>query len=445
MIGPQKLIAAPPVSAPPKWSAKLPLSIGFIGVVLLVAGFGTWSVTTTISGAIIAPGQIVVEQSRQIVQHPDGGVVGEIFAKEGDIVAAGDVLLRLDDTALKSELAVIESQFFELVARRGRLEAERDNADDITFSPALLERVTVDPEIRKLMDGQRRLFVARRETLEKEAAQLGERKVQIAAQIDGLDAQQEALNVQLALINEELEDQNKLLAKGLAQASRVLALKREKARLRGTIGELSASKAESAGRMIETDIGILRLSTIRREDAITRLRDLQFREFELSERRILTKETMSRLDVRAPASGAVFGLQVHAIRAVLRPAEPVMYIVPQDRPLVISSRVDPIHIDKIFVGQEVTLRFSAFDQRTTPEMFGTVVKISADSFVDEARGIAYYQARIVLNQSEYSKLKDLELLPGMPVQAYIRTADRTPMNYLIKPLADYFNKSFRES
>lgn len=173
--------------------------------------------------------------------------------------------------------------------------------------------------------------------------------------------------------------------------------------------------------------------------------NLQYRELELSERRILVIDNLARLDIRAPVSGAVYGMQVNAIRAVIRPAEPVMFIVPDDIPLVISSRINPIHIDQVYVGQEVTLRFSAFNQRSTPELFGKVVKVSADAFVDQATQVSYYKAEITPDPGEYDKLEGLELLPGMPVEAYIRTDDRTPMNYLIKPIADYFNKAFRES
>jgi len=426
------------------WGAGLPLWVGFVAIALLVGGFGSWSVLTTISGAIVGPGKIEVEQSRQIVQHPVGGVVADILVREGDIVTAGQVLIRLDDTSLKSELAVIEGQYFELVARRGRLIAERDNQVAVTFQPEILALAKTDPEINDLIRGQRRLFAARRDSLLRESEQMQERKVQIAAQIDGFAAQAAALEKQVGLLMRELNDQQTLLDKGLAQSSRVLAVQRELVRIQGLQGEVAASKAEAAGRMIETDIGITRLETARREDAITRLRDLQYREFELSEKRILKKETLSRLEIRAPSAGSVYGMKVHAVRAVLRPAETLMYIVPSDRPLVITSRIDPIHIDQVHVGQKVTLRFSAFDQRVTPELAGRVEKVSADAFVDDATRATYYQVEIVPLPHEYDKLGGLVLLPGMPVEAFIRTADRTPLAYLVKPMAEYFNKAFRE-
>ncbi|MFQ5439291.1 MAG: HlyD family type I secretion periplasmic adaptor subunit, partial [Paracoccaceae bacterium] len=275
--------------------------------------------------------------------------------------------------------------------------------------------------------------------------QLAERKLRIAAQIDGLRAQGDAQQRQLDLVAKELEDQQKLLAKGLAQASRVSSLEREIARLDGRIGNIKAQRAEAAGRIVETEIERLKLETTRREDAITRLRDLRYRELELAQKRIVIKDKLSRLDIRAPVAGSVFGLAVHAVGAVIRPADPLLYIIPRDRPLIIAGRIDPIHIDEVHVAQPVTLRFSTFDQRTTPELFGHIVNLSADSFVDQASGIAYYRAEIVPDESEMEKLANLEVLPGMPVESFIRTEDRTPLSYLVKPMANYFNKAFREN
>ncbi|MFT4716604.1 MAG: HlyD family type I secretion membrane fusion protein [Paracoccaceae bacterium] len=427
-----------------EWRARGSMVVGYFALVVLIAGFGSWSVTSKISGAVIVPGQIEVEQNRQVVQHPNGGVVGKILVSEGSVVEAGEVLIRLDDALVQSELTVIESQYFEMVARRGRLEAERDEAEIISFDDGLISAGTANSDVAKLIAGQERLFTARLGSQRRETDQLAEQNKQIAAQIDGLAAQYDAQVKQIELIRLELEDQKKLLAKGLAQTSRVLTLQREVARMEGLLGEIRSSKAQAAARLIEAGIGILRLGNLRREEAITRLRDLQYREIELFEKRALLTNTLSGLDIRAPTSGAVYGLQVHALRSVIRPADPVMFIVPQDRPLVVTSRIEPIHIDQVFVGQEVTLRFSGFDQRTTPELSGKIVKLSADAFVDEATRASYYRAEIVLSSEELEKLNGLELLPGMPVESFIRTQDRTPLNYLLKPLADYFNKSFRE-
>ncbi|EAQ25253.1 HlyD family type I secretion periplasmic adaptor subunit [Roseovarius sp. 217] len=427
------------------WSARTPLIVGLIGLILLVGGFGTWAVFTQISGAIIAPGRIEVDQNRQVVQHPDGGVVSAIEVKEGDRVSAGQVLVRLDPTDLQSELSIIENQLAELMARRGRLEAERDGRDTLKFDPLLIEISAQNRDANDLMAGQKTLFDARAQTVVAEIDQLHKRRGQITNQIDGIDAQQVALSRQLDLIELELTDQQSLLDRGLAQASRVLNLQREQARLSGTMGDLAAQKAEAEGRITEIEITILKLGTDRREEAITTLRDLQFRELELREQRRALIEQMGRLDIPSPVSGVVYNLQVFALRSVIRPADPVLFIVPQDRPLVINARVDSIHVDKLFVGQEVTLRFSALDQRTTPELFGRVTQISADAFEDEATRASYYRAEIVLSEGEQARLPEgTALIPGMPVEAFIRTADRTPIAYLVKPFTDYLAKAFRE-
>jgi HlyD family secretion protein len=426
-----------------RWSARKHLVIGGLTLLILVGGFGTWSIMAQITGAVITSGQIEVDRNRQVVQHPDGGVVEEIAVDEGDTVAAGDLLLRLNATAIQSELAVVEGQLFEILARRARLEAERDDADTLTFSPVLAESMT--PEVQTLMDGQMRLFEARVETNKSAAEQLTQQRAQIASQMGGISAQQSALSTQRELIARELADQQTLLDRGLAQSSRVLALQREEASLLGTEGELIAQSAQAGERMTEIELQILGLSSARREEAITRLRDLQFNELELSERRRTLRRQLERLDIRAPVSGIVYGLQVFAPQSVIRPADPVLFLIPQDRPLVIATQVQVIDVDQIFVGQEVTLRFSAFDQRRTPELQGKVTLVSADAFQNETSGVSYYRAEVQLDPGEMDRLPgDMTLIPGMPVEAFVRTADRSPMDYLIKPLADYFTKAFRE-
>jgi len=427
------------------WSVRGPMIVGLVGLFLLVGGFGTWAGVTTISGAIIAPGRIEVDQNRQVVQHPDGGVVAAIEVDEGDRVKAGDVLIRLDETALASKLAITENELFEIMARRGRLEAERDESGEITFDPLLVEVAAERKDVLGLMQGQTRLMEARSESIAQEIDQLEKRRGQIANQIEGITAQETALQRQLELIESELKDQQSLLDRGLAQATRVLALQREQARLSGQVGELAASKAQAAGRITEIEVEILRLGSRRREEAITNLRDIQYRELELLEERRALTEQLDRLDIRAPVDGVVYGLTVFALRAVVRPADPLLYIVPQDRPLIINAEVDPIHIDKLYLDQDVVLRFPALDQRTTPELTGTVMQISADAFQEQETRRSFYRAEIALSEGEQAKLPEgVTLIPGMPVEAYIRTADRTPIAYLVKPLSDYFNKAFRE-
>ncbi|AHD01842.1 HlyD family type I secretion periplasmic adaptor subunit [Leisingera methylohalidivorans] len=428
------------------WPARRPLIIGLLALLVLVGGFGSWSVLSSISGAVVATGRIEVDRNRQIVQHLDGGIVAEILVEEGDTVAEGDTLIRLDANELTSQLVITEGQLFELMARRGRLEAERDTAAAIRFEPELLEAAERLPDVSDLVQGQRRLFEARNDTTAREIEQLEKRRTQIQEQIRGVKAQQTSMNVQLELIGEELENQQSLLDRGLAQAATVLNLRRTQADLQGRLGELVASEAQSEGRITEIDIEILKLATSRREEAISRLRDLRYQELELAENRRSLQGRLARLEITAPVSGIVYGLQVQTPRSVIRPADPVLYLVPQDRPLVIAAQVAPTDIDQLYTGQEVTLRFSALDQRSTPELFGHVTQVSADAFEDQSSGVSYYRAEIELNPGERGRLPaGTVLIPGMPVESYIRTAERSPLAYLVKPLADYFNKAFRES
>lgn len=429
----------------PTFSARRPLILGLLSLALLVLGFGTWSITTNISGAVIFPGAIEVDQNQQVVQHPEGGVVAEIRVNDGDLVNAGDILLRLDATLLRSRLNVVEGQYFEQLARSARLAAERDGLDQPQFTDELTRTAREHDEVAALVAGQTRLFASRRETLATQTAQLGKRMGQIASQVSGMNAQLDALDQQLRLIREELTNQKALLDKGLTQASRVLALQREEANLSGRIGGLIASRAEADGRVTEIELQITQLSAQRREEAISALRDLQANLLDLTEQRVSLHEQLDRLDIRAPLAGVVHGMRVFAERSVLRAADPVLYIVPQDRPLLIAAQIDPIHVDQIHVGQDVRLQFSTFSSRTTPELNGKVVTLSPDAFRDETNGQSFYRADIFLNAGEVDKLPEgASLLPGMPVTGFARTQDQTPLTYLTKPFTDYFAKAFRD-
>lgn len=434
----------PAPQPPARLSSRGALILGFLTLAVLVGGFGGWSVFSSIAGAVVASGRVEVEQHQQVVQHPDGGVVAEIATKEGELVAAGQLLIRLDGELAQSERSIVEGQFFEILARRGRLEAERADAPEITFNDELMAEAGRNRDVAELVEGQQRLFAARLETLAKSLEQVDKRREQTLSQIDGIEAQRDALARQQALIEKELTDQRGLFEKGLAQASRVLALEREAANLAGEMGELTAAKAQSEGRITELELETLRLSSQRREEAESELRDIGYRELELAERRRALTEQINRLELRAPVAGRVHELAVTTPRAVIRAAEPVLYIIPQDRPLVVTVQVSPLDIDEITVGQPVTLRFPAFASRTTPELFGQVTQISADALTDEATRTNFFRAEVVLDPGEIDKLGGLVLLPGMPAEAYIRTGARSPLAYLMKPFTDYFARAFRE-
>lgn len=430
---------------PVQWSVRGPLIVGFICILILFGGFGLWAVVARIDGAIVASGQVQVEQNRQVVAHRDGGEVASVEVSEGELVGAGQLLLQISGREIESELAITEGQLFEVMARAARLQAERDGVDEIAFAPELLDRAETDNDVARLIAGQRDLFLARRLTAEKEIEQLGKRSAQIGAQISGFVAQRTALEQQLTLIDEDLVSQDALFKRGLTQQSRVNALRREQVDAAGQIGALSASMAQAESQVTETELQILKLSSDRRETAITTLRDIQARSLELRQQREILQERLARLEVRAPLAGVVYDLSVFGPGAVVTAAEPLLFIVPQDRPLVIAARVSPIHVDQVYPGQPVRLRFSTFDSRTTPEINGSVTKVSADAFTDDATRTSYYLAEIHIDEAQRNLLPaGSVLIPGMPVETFMSTGERSPLAYLTKPLTDYFVRAFRE-
>lgn len=427
-----------------RWSGRFPLWSGITALVLLVAGLGAWSFGTTLAGAVIAQGIVQVESNRQVVQHPQGGVIDEILVKNSDAVRKGEVLIRLDGRRLKSERSIVERQLLEIGARKARLIAERDNAKTIDFSQLSREGAATPPGLEQIMQGEATLFHARREAIEQERSLLAKQNDQIESRILGIRAQISALRVQAELVLAEQQSQERLLEQQLSQAGRVSELRREHAGLQGQIGQLEAELGALRGEVTSNEITALQLETRRREDAVTQLRDLEFREIELAERLIVLNDSLSRLEIRAPVAGIVYGMSVFAVEAVVQAAEPLLYIIPQDQPLVVSTRIEAIHIDEIYQGQEAELRFPAFDQRRMPEIRGQVTRISADVLEDQATGLSFYTAEVLPLDAELHKLGEQALLPGMPVEAYLRTRDRTPIDYLTEPLTIFFTRAFRE-
>lgn len=424
------------------WNVARFLIAGYLALGVLVFGIGAWAAVTRISGAVIAPGVIEVQGNRQVVQHPIGGVVSEIGARDGDAVAEGAVLVRLDGQTLATELDIVEGQWFEILARKSRLAAERDGLEAITFDPELIERAAQVPQIAALKEAQVQQFEARRNLQADESRQLEERQFQIARQIEGLEAVKGATATQIALLTREITGQETLLAQGLTQMTRVLTPQRELAGLHGSEGQTEATIAENRGRIAEIEVERVRLVAETRTEALSELRDLEFREIELRERRRDLIDRIEALELRAPVTGIVYASTVDTLRGVIRPAEPVMYIVPRDSSLIVRARVEPIQIDHIHVGQEAALVFSAFDSRTTPDISGRVTAVSADAIEDPATRARYYRVDIEVDMPE--EAGGLRLLPGMPVEAFIRTADRSPLSYLLRPLSTYFNRAFRE-
>ena len=439
-----KPVAPPPGPARPR-SAKKPLIVGFLTVFVLVFGFGGWAMFSTINGAVVSPGVIQVQNNRQVNQHPDGGQVAEVDVVEAQHVKAGQILMRLDGSQLESELAIVEGQLFEALARRARLEAERDGLPAPTFTGEIATLAKTRPDIAAVVEGQKKLFDSRLETFNAQQEQLQHREEESNAQVAGIEAQIKATQAQLDIVTPELATQQKLLAQHLAQRSQVRQLESTQATLLGNLGQYQGTKAQAEGRATEAELQKIQLASQRREDANSKLRTLGPEIVQYAEKRRALKDQVARLDIRAPVTGTVLDLKVTAAKAVVRPAEPIMYIVPENRPLVIVAQIAPIHVDEVSVGEPVRVSFSAFPSRTTPQLEGKLVNISADSLSDQKTGRSYYRAQIALDPGELKKLGGKALIPGMPVTTFIETQARTPMAYLLKPFTDYFRLAFREN
>ena len=442
------------------YSARPALLLGFCGVIVLVGGLLSWSVLASISGAVIASGRVEVENRNQVVEHIDGGTIDDILVRDGDHVAVGDVLLRFGDGALRSEEALLEAQLAELLARRNRLEAEFRGAEAIVWDEDL-KSMAADPRVQEILDGQVRLFRAREAARAGEVAQLRERIGQSREEIAGIEAQVTSLEEQGALIDRELVAQRALFDKGLTRLDRMLAVERAAENLKGRMGALTASIARARGKIAEHEIQILQIDAQRIEEAEELARDVQAQENQILERLASVRSILGRMEVRAPVAGEVFGLTVHAPQEVVRPGEPILQIVPDDAGLVVLAQLNPIDVDQVYPGQPAVLRFSAFPARETPEFEGYVVRLSPDAVRDRETGLSWYEVEFAVGgridaeaeggagdavaaQSLDRHVGHLALTPGMPVEAHIRTGDRSVMRYLLKPVTDFFYRSLRE-
>lgn len=434
-----------PTAPPPEpdFSPRSYLWIGFAVLALLFLGLGGWAALASIDGAVIGPGVVVVESNQKLVQHLEGGIVGEIHVREGQRVEAGELLLRLDDTVDRASLSMIEGQRDERSALAARLNAELAGADDIAFPATLLARA-VAPEIAEILAGQRALFQARRETRQTRAKVLGQRIAQLREQIQGLAAQKKSKERQIDLVDEELIGLRALFRKGHAPKTRILALEREGERLRGELGAHLADQAVARKAIGETELEIANLESAFREEALAELRDTKGRLHELDERRVGALDKLRRMAVHAPQAGTVLDLTVHTIGGVIEAGVPLLRIVPGHDRLLIEAQIRPEDVDKVLPGTVAKVRFSAFNLRSTPELTGEVEKVSADRLQDPTSGLPFYQAYVRVSDAELGRLEGLTLLPGMPAEVYLATGRRSVLSHLMKPISDQVERALRE-
>jgi len=426
----------------PQQSIRRHLTAGAAATLLLVGGVGGWAATTELSGAVIAPGQLVVDSNVKKVQHPTGGVVGELRVKEGDHVKEGDVLVRLDETQVRANLAIVTKALDELAARQARGEAERDGIDVVSFPTELRARLD-DPEVHRVTTGERKLFEIRCSARQGQKAQLREQIAQLRQQIQGNTEQEAAKVKEIDWIQQELKGVRDLWKQNLTPFSRLTTLERDAARLAGERGALVATAAQAKGRIAETELKILQIDEDLRTEVGKELAEIRGKKSELIEKRVAAEDQLKRIDLAAPQDGKVFQQSVHTIGGVIQAGEAVMLIVPDGDSLTIEAKIAPHEIDQVHMGQRAVVRFTAFNQRTTPELNGEVVRIGADVTQEEKKNETYYAVRIRVSDSELARLEGLKPVAGMPVEAFIQTASRTVMSYLVKPMQEQIARAFK--
>jgi HlyD family secretion protein len=426
-----------------KRSTRRHVVVGLAAVLFLVGGIGGWAATTELSGALIAAGSVVVDSNVKKVQHQSGGVIGELRVRNGSLVRGGEIVARLDETVTRANLAIVSKMLDELTARKARLESERDGADDVLF-PADFASRAQEPEVAHLLKAERRLFQLRRSAREGQKRQLRQRIVQLEDEIGGLNAQQDAKRREVLLIQRELAGVKELWEKNLIPLTRLTALEREATRLEGERAQLIASVAQARGKISEIDLQIIQIDQDLGSEVGRELREIDGKSSEYVERKVAAEDQMKRIDIRAPQDGVVHELAVHTVGGVVGPGEAMMLIVPGTDVLTVEAKVAPQDIDQVRLDQAAGLRFSAFNQRTTPEIDGKVSRIAADVTTDSRTGASFYTVRIAITPEEIARLGEVRITPGMPVEVFIKTGDRTMASYLVKPLHDQVMRAFRE-
>lgn len=424
-------------------SIRRHIVFGLALVMLVSGGIGGWAATTQISGALIAPGSIVVESNAKKVQHPTGGVIGEIAVTNGRTVEAGDVLLRLDETMTRANLQIVSRTLDEMTARRTRLRAERD-ASDLLVWPVEFEERKAERSVAELMADEERLFKLRNTTRFGQKRQLRERIAQLGEEAAGLLAQQQAKSDEIVLVQRELKGVRELWQKRLIQINRLTALERESTRLDGERAQLIAAQAQGRGKVAEIELQITQIDRELASEVGRELREIDGKTGEFTERKVAAEDQLRRVVIRAPISGLIHELNVHTVGGVVSAGEQLMLVVPGADRLTVEVKVAPQDIDQVRVGQTAALRFPAFSQSTTPEINGVVSRMSADVTTEQRTGISYYTVRIAIEQNEIARLGEVRLVPGMPVESFIRTNERTVGSYLTKPIRDQAARAFRE-
>jgi HlyD family secretion protein len=413
--------------------------------VLLVAGVlaGGWTMLMPLAGAVVVPGNLVVQSNVKTIQHPTGGVVAEIAIRNGMRVGVGDLLVRLDATQAQASLQVVSKQLDEFRARIARLVAERDGLPGLQV-PAELAARSGEGTVKILLASEESLFKARANARRSQIDLLQSRVSQLGEEITGLDAQVASKTRQLELITGELSGVQDLYDKRLVPLTRLTSLQRESARIEGERGQLMSAIAETKSKIGEAQLQIVRLDQDFRTEVVKELGETQGKESELVERSVAARDLLDRIEIRSPASGVIHQLAAHTIGGVIRAGDAIMEVVPDTDDLQIEARMQPGDIDQVRTGQTAFVRFSAFNQRVTPQLTGVVSYVSADTTRDQQTNASYFTVRVMLPEDERRRLAGLQLVSGMPAEVFMQTGSRTMMSYLLKPVTDQFQRAFVE-
>ena len=418
--------------------------LGLLAVVGLAGGLVVWAALFQIAGAVAAPGSVMVNSYAKKVQHQEGGIVKAIHVRDGDVVTEGQDLVELDNTSVAANLAVLHTQIREAQIREARLNAELGDSDTLEL-PADPDLPASDPEVARLLAVEQQVLDARRTAKSSKAAQLNEQVVQLQRQIEGQNLQREAIEERLSILKDELDKAEQLYAKQLIGSDRVTTLRKDIAELTGQQGRLVAAVAEANAAISERQLQRTQLDQDYLSQVLDSLQETRRVRFDAMQKARAEEERMKRSVLRAPQAGVVHESVVHTVGGVVGAGETLMLIVPQHDRLEITVRIPPTEIQKVTIGQDVLLRLAGFSARVTPELRASVATIAPDLTQDPVTGIRYYSARIAIADGELERLPaDVKLLPGMPVEAFIKTADRSVLAYLLKPFKDQLDYALRE-
>lgn len=432
---------APAITYDPADSIRAKLRTTKIALAALVIGFGSAATFIPIGGAVVASGQVGVESRMKRVAHPTGGIISGIYVKNGDHVTKGQILMRFDDRVSGSDAELTSLSVDQLRAQKARLEAEQLGSATIDFPPELT--ASKEPGAVKAMADERKMLAIRNGEIAQQRAQLAARITQYEHEITGLQAQIDAAGKQIALIEPERSGLTTLYSKGLVTLNRRNQLERTAVDLQGNVASLQAQIAQTRAKITEAREQMIQLGSGRRSDAGQQLATVNTALNQQQRQSVTAGDLQDRSTIRAPYSGTVDKLAYAALGDVVKPAETIMEIVPDDDHKVVEVQVNPQDIDQLRVGQKVRIRFSAFNSTTTPEIAGSMLTIAADRSVDPDAKRVYYPARVRIDAAELARHKEMVLVPGMPAEVFISTGSRSMISFLTKPLRDQLERSFR--